>query len=260
MKNKTRLAITAAIVLIAIACNPLLKTVDYSVDAGEGEAVKIAFLSDFHGSLYGNGQREIINEIKNAETDIVVFGGDLFDEKHSDENSWTIVDALAGEYTCFYAIGNHEIKTGKADYYKEEMARRGVTVLSGDSKTIEINGRKIRFFGADNISQALKQKEECKDSEYNVLIYHYPAEFPKLSGSFDLILSGHAHGGQWRFPPFINGLYSPEEGLFPKYAGGRYDENGSVMIVSRGLYRHLSNFILPRIFNRPELVFITLKE
>lgn len=260
MKNKTRLAITAAIAFIAIACNPLLKIVDYSVDAGKGEAVKIAFLSDVHGSLYGNGQRELINEIKSAGTDIVVFGGDLFDEKNNMENSWTLVDALAGEYTCFYAIGNHEIKTGKADYYKEEMARRGVTVLSGDSKAVEINGRKLRFFGADSLSQAQALKKECDRGEYNVLIYHYPSAYPKLSGSFDLILSGHAHGGQWRLPPFINGLYSPDEGFFPKYAGGSYDENGSVLIVSRGLYRNLSNLILPRIFNRPELVFITLKE
>lgn len=96
MKNKTRLAITAAIAFIAIACNPLLKIVDYSVDAGKGEAVKIAFLSDVHGSLYGNGQRELINKIKSAGTDIVVFGGDLFDEKNNMENSWTLVDALAG--------------------------------------------------------------------------------------------------------------------------------------------------------------------
>lgn len=260
MKNKTRLAATAAIALIAIACNPLLKNVDYSVKAGEGGAVKIAFLSDVHGSLYGNGQRELINNIKDAGTDIVVFGGDLFDEGHSEENSWTLVDALAGEYTCFYAVGNHEFKAGKADYYKEEMARRGVTVLSGDSKAVEINGRKLRFFGADSLSQALSLKKECNEGEYNVLIYHYPSAYPKLSDGFDLILSGHAHGGQWRFPPFINGLYSPDDGLFPKYAGGRYDENGSTMLVSRGLYRHLFNLLVPRVFNRPELVFITLEE
>ncbi len=260
MKKRTRLALAAVIVLAAIACNPLLKTVDYSVKTGTGGRVKIAFLSDVHASFYGNGQSELVDGVKKAGTDIVIFGGDLFDERQSEENSWALVDALAGEYPCFYALGNHEFRNGKSDYYKEEMARHGVTVLSGDSQAVEINGRGLRIFGADGIEQALSLKGEADPNEYNILVYHYPTAFPKLSDSFDLILSGHAHGGQWRIPWLINGVYSPDEGLFPKYAGGRYEENGSVMIVSRGLYRHLFNLVVPRIFNRPELVFITLEE
>ena len=74
---------------------------------------------------------------------------------------------------------------------------------------------------------------------------------------FDLVLSGHAHGGQWRIPGILNGLYVPNQGLFPKYAGGRYDYEGGTMIVSRGLARESTP--IPRIFNRPEVVIVDVK-
>lgn len=261
MKKGTKIAIAAgAAAIIAVACNPLLTVVDYEIEVKSGGTVKIAFLSDVHDSWYGNGQSELVDNIKKAGTDIVVFGGDLFDEQNGEKNSWALVDALAGEYPCFYAIGNHEMRSGKADFYKEEMARRGVTVLSGSSQRIDINSRPLRFFGADALEDVFSLESECDDTSYNILLYHYPSEYRYFSDNgFDLVLSGHAHGGQWRLPGLINGLYSPDEGFFPKYAGGRYDENGSVMIVSRGLYRHLFNIVVPRIFNRPELVFVTLK-
>ena len=71
-----------------------------------------------------------------------------------------------------------------------------------------------------------------------------------------MILAGHAHGGQWRLPGLINGLAAPNQGLFPRYAGGRYDLEGTVLVVSRGLARETTR--LPRIFNRPELVLLDL--
>ena len=74
---------------------------------------------------------------------------------------------------------------------------------------------------------------------------------------FDLVLCGHAHGGQWRIPFILNGVYAPNQGIFPQYAGGRYEKDGTVMIVSRGLARETT--YVPRIFNRPELVIIDLK-
>ena len=74
---------------------------------------------------------------------------------------------------------------------------------------------------------------------------------------FDLILSGHAHGGQWRIPGILNGLYAPDQGLFPAYAGGRYEMNGATFIVSRGLAREST--LAPRVFNRPELIVIDLE-
>ena len=69
-------------------------------------------------------------------------------------------------------------------------------------------------------------------------------------------MAGHAHGGQWRLPGLINGLLAPNQGLFPKYAGGLYDLNGQTMVVSRGLARESTR--IPRFFNRPELVVLEL--
>ena len=91
-----------------------------------------------------------------------------------------------------------------------------------------------------------------------ILLSHHPEYYPRyLEGrNIDLIFSGHAHGGQWRIPFVLNGLYAPDQGLFPKYAGGKYEKDGSVMIVSRGLARETTP--VPRIFNRPEIVIVNI--
>ena len=260
MKRKTKLAIVCGLAVLAgFACNLSLNTVHYEIESEKITApVKIAFLSDVHNSLYGKGQSELIEEIADFGADIVLFGGDLFDEHNGTENSWALVDALAGEYPCYYAIGNHERKTRMAEYYKEEMQKRGVTVLADETAVAEVNGQKIRICGTEYLSD--KNAVSQLDELFSVDLHHFPEDFPTMSQKgFDLILSGHAHGGQWRIPYLLNGVYSPGEGLFPQYAGGYYSENGAEMIVSRGLYRNFSCLFIPRVFNRPELVLITLE-
>ncbi len=260
MTHRTKLAIVCgAAVLLGIACRLGLNVVHYEIDSEKITApVKIAFLSDVHNSFYGKGQCELVDAIEDFGADIVLFGGDLFDEHNGTDNSWALVDALAGEYPCFYAIGNHELKTRIADYYKYEMTKRGVIVLADSSSVVEVNGQKIRICGTEHFSDRKVYKE--LDELYSIDLHHYPDDFPMMSKKgFDLILSGHAHGGQWRIPYILNGLYAPAEGFFPKYAGGYYNENGTEMIVSRGLYKNLSCIVMPRIFNRPELVLITLE-
>ena len=72
--------------------------------------------------------------------------------------------------------------------------------------------------------------------------------------NIDLVLSGHAHGGQFRLP-FIGGVIAPDQGFFPEYDAETYTEQNTTMIVSRGL----GNSIIPvRINNRPEIVIIEL--
>ena len=87
--------------------------------------------------------------------------------------------------------------------------------------------------------------------EYDEAIQFYTEKL-----NFDLILTGHAHGGQWRIPFLVNGLFAPDQGFFPDYAGGMYKYNDTVQIVSRGLCK--SDFV-PRIFNPPELVVIDVE-
>ena len=78
------------------------------------------------------------------------------------------------------------------------------------------------------------------------------------AAGFDLVVSGHAHGGQVRIPGLINGLCAPNQGWFPDYAGGEYCAGETTMIVSRGLSTQAQMHV-PRLFNRPELVIITLE-
>ena len=86
---------------------------------------------------------------------------------------------------------------------------------------------------------------------FKLLLCHHPEYYERYIKplSIDLTLSGHAHGGQWRF--FGHGVYSPGQGIFPKYTCGAYD--GSRLIVGRGLG---NTVVVPRIFNPPELVVL----
>ena len=110
------------------------------------------------------------------------------------------------------------------------------------------------------IEEQLSKAETAANLEnFTVLLSHRP-ELAELYSTypFDLVLSGHAHGGQWRIPGILNGLYAPHQGLFPEYAGGRYEFAQQTFIVSRGLARESTK--VPRIFNRPELVIVDVVE
>ena len=98
---------------------------------------------------------------------------------------------------------------------------------------------------------------------FNVLMFHRANLLDVFKNTdFDLILSGHMHGGQFRIPG-IGGVVSPKTNFmqkgrifFPKYFGGEYSLDDTKMIVSRGIGNPT---ILPRVFNRPEICSITLK-
>ena len=250
--------ITAVLIAIPFACNEKLTETFYTVKTDKVTSeVKLAFISDLHNTAYGQDMSELIESVHRFAPDFVIFGGDLFDSEWGEEKSVIFVKELVKKYPCLYSIGNHEMQKD-AELIKAEMRKLGVTVLDG--QYTDIAG--IRVHGIDGGSSA-EQLKACEAAlspdRFSLLINHYPEEFPKLSGyGFDLILSGHAHGGQLRLPPFINGVYAPGEGLFPKFAGGEYFSDGSEMIVSRGLQRCPRDLIIPRIFNRPEAVYITI--
>ena len=264
MTRKKFIALTAIVSAVAIAipfmCSESLSVTPYSLHSDKVTApVKIAFISDLHNTLYGKDMSELADSVDRFSPDVVILGGDFFNYVWGEENSVRFAEIVSDRYPCFYTLGNHEFKRGQQDIIKKEMSAMGINVLDG--KYADIAG--IRIHGIDGGSFR-EQLGNCTSAiaadRYNILINHAPEEYPKLSGlGFDLILSGHAHGGQWRFPPFLpNGVFCPGEGLFPHYTGGVYSENSSMMIVSRGLQRCPRDLIIPRIFNRPEIIFITL--
>lgn len=226
--------------------------------------VRLALLSDFHGAQYGQGQSRLLAAVDRLEPDAVVMPGDFYDENHTDGSADALLSALAERYPCFFVRGNHEGSTGRADQLREKLEGWGITVLAGTDALLQVKGQQVRICGVDDPSICgervwLEQFRACQaltgDGTYSLLLSHRPelTQYYRASG-FDLVLAGHAHGGQVRVPGVLNGLAAPHQGFFPDYAGGRYPLSGTELIVGRGLSRDLR----VRVFNPPELVAVDL--
>ncbi len=236
--------------------------------------ITLALVADLHSCYYGGGQEELINAVEESQPDAVLLAGDIFDDVLHPENAERFIKDIAGKYPCFYVSGNHELWSGTADGFKEILESYGVTVLEGTSEILEADGGKIRIGGIDDPdtdsypSRSVPYAEQLENLNgvsggdvFTVLLSHRPERIDELLPlKPDLVLSGHAHGGQWRLPVLLeNGLLSPDQGLFPKYTNGEYFFGECKMIVSRGLARE-STIVIPRIFNRPEVVVVKLIE
>lgn len=261
--------IVAVIIFIALGLDQRLKVVHYRIDSPKVlKPFKIVVISDLHGCKYGDKQSELIEQIKAQAPDILVYPGDIYDDKMPHGPSQQLLEQLEGLYPSYYVSGNHEFWSYQAETIKQAIRETGVNVLEGDTVPLTINGQTISISGIDDpfVSQYTPQKGSFNDqlarcfsqvdpADYNIVLSHRPERVARiLAGDVDLVLAGHAHGGQWRIPGILNGLYAPDQGLFPKYAGGRYDFNDKSMIVSRGLARESTR--IPRFHNRPELVVV----
>ncbi|WP_430509281.1 metallophosphoesterase [Gottfriedia solisilvae] len=235
---------------------------------------KMIQLSDLHGKEFGKEQNNLIRKIKNEKPDIIVFTGDLIDAKHYVEKySLMLMGKIVKFAPVYFVTGNHEYWSGKYEGLESKLENLGVKVLKNEGVVLERSGGKIQLLGIDdpaNISENeyLTEQERADfnikksllstnhDIEFKVLLSHRPELISLYSSyDFDLVLTGHAHGGQIRIP-FIGGVIAPNQGVLPKYTSGQYKMKNTTMIVNRGL----GNSIIPqRILNRPEIVVLTLK-
>lgn len=270
-KKKKRLiiaAIAAAVTVFLYAWGFALKTEKYRLRSEKiGNGLKIVFISDLHNCFYGGkDQSKLIEEIDASKPDIVIFGGDIIDQYGGTRNALKLVSEAVKKYPCFYSPGNHELFRSDCKEFFNEISSLGVHVLVGDYCELEIRSQAVRIYGIYDANYRRQLKscfETLDDKYYNILLNHRPDQYEKLLESgdikFDLILSGHAHGGQWRIPGLLDqGLYAPDQGLFPKHTNGKFEYGKSVQIVSRGLARPLRMIFIPRIFNRPELCVIEI--
>ena len=243
-------------------------TREYEIaDARIASEVRICIISDLHGALYGRNHENLLSAVESARPDTVLLLGDLFDQHtKSADNTETLLRALSERYPCYFILGNHEYKTCSIDSVCDLITESGIPILAGDSVLLPAGASRIRIFGIDDglggkrkqLRQIAEAAEKRSDLEFSILAIHVPNSVESyLEYGFDLILSGHTHGGQIILPGLLNGLYAPGQGLFPKYGGGRYDFESTTLIISRGLAR--KPLWLPRICNPPELSVVVLK-
>ena len=259
------LAILVALTLIALNERLILRT--YTVVSPKLTAeVRLAVVTDFHSS---DNADDVVAMVASCAPDAVLMVGDMFDDDTQNrptERTLSLMRQVSAQYPCYYVSGNHEAWTGEMDALYQQTEEAGVTVLRRSSGVLTVRGQRIAlcgipdpyemvFSGAPDTEEQLRQALEDVDSaDFTVLLAHRPellakyAQFP-----LDLVVSGHAHGGQVRIPGGLNGLYAPNQGWFPKLAGGAYTQDGTTLIVSRGLAVRTR---LPRIFNRPEVVLV----
>lgn len=259
------LAILVILTLIALDERLILRT--YTVVSPKLTAeVRLAVVTDFHSS---DNADDVVAMVASCAPDAVLLVGDLFDDDIANrptERTLSLMRQLSALYPCYYVSGNHEAWTGEMDALYQQTGEAGVTVLRMSSGVLTVRGQRIAlcgipdpyemvFSGAPDTEEQIRQAMENVDSaDFTVLLAHRPellakyAQFP-----LDLVVSGHAHGGQVRIPGVLNGLYAPNQGWFPKLAGGAYTQDGTTLIVSRGLAVRTR---LPRIFNRPEVVLV----
>lgn len=229
------------------------------------QAVELVYISDLHNNTYGDNHELLKEAITALKPDLVLLGGDIFEVKQPLEPAASFIRWIGDHYPAYYVTGNHEYYSYRVSEMRQLVMDSQITVLRGDTEVIEVNGNHLSISGIDDAEEShvypnqLIQAQEQRPSEpmFSILLSHRP-EFIEdfLPYQFSLILSGHAHGGQWRLPGLINGVFAPGQGMFPKYAGGRFDFARSTLIVSRGL--SYQDQPAPRFYNRPELVSIQL--
>lgn len=274
LKRVTAVILILLIFISAYLCwgNNSITVSNYSVSPEklpeEFDGFRIVQISDLHNKDFGDNLTDRIAEL---EPDIIVITGDIID-------SYRTKTSVAAEFTkaaceiapVYYVTGNHESRIAEFDALKTEMKSIGVNVLENETVTLTRNGAEICLVGIDDptffydndtywqgiaFNEKLTELAAESQSTTSILLSHRPELFELYAeNGFDVVLSGHAHGGQIRLP-LIGGVFSPSEGFFPEYTEGIHTSGKTAMIISRGL----GNSLFPlRVFNRPEIVVCEL--
>lgn len=236
-------------------------------------------IADLHNKCYGKDNEKLIAAIRNQKPDFVLAAGDILTARpgKSMEVAIGLLKELAKDYPIYYCNGNHEQRLklypekygSMRDEYDKALEELGICRLVNANTTLEEYG--IIIFGAeidkfyykrfgvqhmekDYLKKLLgNPKKDC----FNILLAHNPDYFPQYAGwGADLVLSGHIHGGMVRIPVWGKGVVSPNVRLFPKYDGGLFTQDKSVMLLSRGLGMHT---IPIRLFNPGEVLVVDFR-
>ena len=270
----TLLCLSAWLMLWYLSDNTTLTTTTYQVsNAALPEAFsgfRIAQISDLHNTVFGDDNEPLLTCLQAEDPDIIVFTGDTVDVRRTDTQVvMDFAEKALQIAPCYMVKGNHEAGIRGYAEYEAKLEQLGVVVLNDEAVTLDRNGSHITLIGLDDptlsylypengseyvIQLALKQLEPALEG-YSILLAHHPEWLEHYAEyETELVLSGHAHGGQIRLKKW-GGILAPDQGFFPKYDAGQYQLKNTTMILSRGL----GNSLFPyRIQNPPELVMIEL--
>lgn len=235
--------------------------------------LKIVHISDLHNK---NFHGKLSKRIKRINPDIIFITGDLIDRRKTNiAMAVKFVKEIVAIASVYYVSGNHEQLSGNYKELKNELDNLNVIIMDNSYTKINIEDSEIVLLGIADpainqnektypienneayMRNTLQELTRNSKTDFNVLLSHRPEHFEIYTEfNIDLVFSGHAHGGQIRIP-FVKGILSPNQGFFPKYSEGMHREGVTSMVVSRGLGNSLFPF---RIFNRPELIVVTLNK
>ena len=269
-------------VLLAAFCycqNNLLTVTSIPINRGLENPIRIVHLSDLHGKDFGKDNRRLMELVERFSPDMVVFTGDLINDSRDDLDTYTgLLGRMQQRWPVYYVPGNHEHRYHLAEQTVKKLRDLGVTVPVNEIVSAEIQGNPVYLLGLDENQGSYQAYKAIRKGEYEyqdnralleqleqkpglrLVLSHYPENFALIGEksynqfNFDLMMSGHAHGGQFIFP-FFGGVYSPGQGIRPKYYAGLYGDHPQV-VVSRGLGN--SSFPL-RLFNLPDVVCIDIR-
>ena len=211
--------------------------------------------------------------------DIIVATGDLIDSNMKRINEIIeFCSRLNKKIPVYYILGNNEMRCSRVKEIVEKLKEKNINVLENEISKIKIKGNIINILGlaekrvdkgemfyskvnsrykVENVEVLFKRLEKLEGIK--IVLSHYPENFESVGNysynkyNFDIMFSGHAHGGQFILP-VLGGIFAPGQGLFPKYYKGVYGEKNK-LVVSRGLGN--SGFPL-RLFNRPDIVVVDI--
>nr|WP_245736148.1 metallophosphoesterase [Virgibacillus subterraneus] len=176
-------------------------------------------MSDLHSKSFGENQKRLVERVKNENPDLIVFTGDIVDQKDFNKKPGIILmENIATIAPVYFVTGNHEWWSEEYSSLENDLEGAGVSVLRNSSELIQVKGSSIAISGIDDparaedsyaekgiVSESIDSLKIKMSAEFSILLSHRPEMFSVYQDhKIDLTFSGHAHGGQFRLP-FIGG-------------------------------------------------------
>lgn len=267
------LTIAVVTAIYGLYCSNTLEIRNYTINSDKiNSQVKFVFISDLHCKEYGEKNADLVAKIKEQNPDFIAVGGDMVNKYSADDHVMReLLPQLAEIAPTYCVLGNHELALIDEVDFKNDIDSTGAKLLENEMVTLNINGEKILLggmsdfpyyeFNAPDFDTPERYfwdnfKESSKDC-YSILLHHQPEYLEDImqDSNVDLLMCGHTHGGAVQIP-FVGGVFSPNQGFFPKYDKGEFDLYDTKMIVSAGLG---DAYPILRLNNCPEISVVEIK-